>query len=284
MVVPAPPWCTTLATYGKSALSGWSPQPGCSRAGRPPATARPTRSRRSRDARAHGPPRPSSGRGLSERACCQARSRSVVGRPRGTFAARRVAGARPDARASLKHVELTGFRPRGQCGVSGQPRSAREDVTSDIVDRWQSGSSPVGVENGSPGCRSSGSLHRRTGHEHRTSAAGGDRAFVAESAVCLLDPQERCGQQAPQRVGESKQKPSTTSGSFVDPTTNGRCVRGDLMCAVHRRPSASAPPYVNGIDARAFTRRRRRRRRPLPSSRTDRSQWTARAILRPVVV
>jgi N-acetylneuraminic acid mutarotase len=53
-----------------------------------------------------------------------------------------------------------------------------------------------------------------------------------------------------------------------------------LGAPVHRRPSASARPYVKGSDAQAF----RRRRRPPPSSRTDRSQWTALAILRPVVV
>jgi hypothetical protein len=88
---------------------------------------------------------------------------------------------------------------------------------------------------------------------------------------------------ASKRSSESKQKPSTTSGRLWIRRRMADALAATLG-AVHRRPSASARPYGNGIDARAFRRRRRRRRRPLPSSRTDRSQWTARAILRPVVV
>ena len=79
-------------------------------------------------------------------------------------------------------------------------------------------------------------------------------------------------------------QPPPSARSAVADWTNRRSVRADLRRPVHRRPSASAGPCINGIEAQAFGRRRRRRRGPPPRPRTDQSQSTARAILRPVVV
>jgi hypothetical protein len=85
--------------------------------------------------------------------------------------------------------------------------------------------------------------------------------------VCRLLRQGGCrSPQAAQQVG------AEVSGGrerAVD-RTNRTSVRGDPRRSRHRRPSASARPNVNGIDAQAFRRRRRRRRGPPPNSRTDR--------------
>ena len=88
------------------------------------------------------------------------------------------------------------------------------------------------------------------------------------SPLCACSTRKNAA--ASKRRSESKQKPSTTSGSLWIglPVADG--VTATLGAPVHRRPSASVRPYVNGIDAQAFRRRRRRRRRPPPSSRTDR--------------
>ena len=55
------------------------------------------------------------------------------------------------------------------------------------------------------------------------------------------------------------------------------------VCGDRRHPVTDGQAQAR-VEAEAFRRRRTRRRRPPPSSRTDRSQWTPRAILRSVVV
>ena len=63
----------------------------------------------------------------------------------------------------------------------------------------------------------------------------------------------------------------------------GRRSAGRRWCCGIRRALERSCSQT-AMDTHAFRRRRRRRLRPPPNSRTDRSQWTARAILRPAVV
>jgi hypothetical protein len=133
----------------------------------------------------------------------------------------------------------------------------------------------------SPGSRVS--FHRHGGSPMRSGIglkgfrSRRSRAVVAESAPLLRPggcrPPQAAQQVGAEFIGERKR----ASGSHESQQRS-------------RRPAAL--PFTDGqaqarvristaLNVRAFRRRRRRRRRPLPSSRTDRSQWTALAILRP---
>jgi len=141
--------------------------------------------------------------------------------------------------------------------------------------------------------RSAGSCKHESGHD----GVGVSAAAVGVTGPCVLavlrgcfHPRTDSHTRRPVPVIESTLTFVEVGGNPAGRRSAGRAGAVDraeafpvTSASFSRTVSRKRVRTSTAIDAQAFRRGRRRRRRPAPNSRTDRSQWTARAILRPVV-